>query len=71
MKRYVIEGMYWSAGDSIYIDTQNDNDGYTVVCLNELIKSHIKENSNVTIVIEEKNNNDLLEDLSMEQKEQM
>ena len=49
--RYVIEGMYWSAGDNIYINTQNDEDGYTVVCLNELIKDHIKENSKVTIVI--------------------
>jgi hypothetical protein len=50
--RYVIDGMYWSAGDNIYIDTQNDEDGYTVVCLNELIKDHIKENSKVTIVID-------------------
>lgn len=50
--RYVIDGMYWSAGDNIYIDTQNDEDGYTVICLNELIKDHIKENSKVTIVID-------------------
>lgn len=50
--RYAIDGMYWSAGDNIYIDTQNDDDGYTVVCLNELIKDHIKENSKVTIVID-------------------
>lgn len=52
MSRYVIDGMYWSAGDNIYIDTQNDDTGYTVVCLNELIKDHIKENSKVTIVID-------------------
>jgi hypothetical protein len=50
--RYAIEGMYWSAGDNIYIDTQNDDMGLTVVCLNELIKDHIKENSKVTIVID-------------------
>lgn len=71
MSRYVIEGMYWYAGDDIFIDTQNDDDGYTVVCLNELIKDHIKENSNVRIIIDVEKNNDLLEDLSMEQKEQM
>ena len=52
--RYVIEGMYWSAGDDIYIDTQNDDDGWTVVCLNEFIKDHLKENTNVTIVIDVK-----------------
>ena len=50
--RYAIEGVYWSSGDNIYIDTQNDDDGYTVVCLNELIKDNIKENSKVTIVID-------------------
>lgn len=51
MKKYVIEGTYWSAGDSIYIDTQDDNCDYTVVCLNELIKEHIRQNTKVTIVI--------------------
>lgn len=51
MSKYVIEGMYWSAGDNIYIDTQDDDDGCTVVCLNELIKDHIKQNAKVTIVI--------------------
>ena len=56
MSKYVIEGMYWSAGNSIYIDTQNDDDSYTVVCLNELIKDHIEENSNVKIVINVESN---------------
>jgi hypothetical protein len=55
LMRYVIEGMYWYAGDDIFIDTQNDNDGYTAVCLNDLIKDHIKENSNVKIVIDVEN----------------
>ena len=54
--RYVIEGMYWSADNNIYIDTQ-DECGYTVVCLNELIKDHIKENSNVKIVIDVEKSN--------------
>lgn len=51
MKGYVIKGMYWCAGNNVYIDTQDDENGYSVVCLNGLIKQHIKENSNVTIVI--------------------
>lgn len=71
MSRYVIDGMYWNAGDDIFIDTQNDDGGYTVVCLNELIKDHIKENSKVTITIDVKNNSELMEDLLMEQREQM
>ena len=65
MSRYVIEGMYWKAGDSIYIDTQNDNEGYTVVCLNDLIKNNIMENSKVTIVI------DVEGDFLVEQQERM
>ena len=52
MKRYVVEGMYWSAGDNIYIDTQDDDEGYTVVCLNTLIRESINDNSKVTIVID-------------------
>ena len=51
MSRYVIEGKYWKAGDDIFIDTQNDDSGYTVVCLNDLIKDNIKEETNVTIII--------------------
>lgn len=52
ISRYVIEGMYWKAGDNIYINTQNDECGYTSVCLNDLIKNNIKEHTNVTIVID-------------------
>ena len=54
MSKYVIEGMYWCAGDNVYIDTHDEN-GWTVVCLNELIKDHIKENSNVKIIIDVEN----------------
>lgn len=50
--RYVVEGTYWYAGDSIYVETQNDECDITEVCLNDLIKDHIKENSKVTIVID-------------------
>lgn len=55
MSKYVIEGMYWCAGDNVYIDTHNDENGWTAVCLNELIKDHIKENSNVKIIIDVEN----------------
>lgn len=55
MSRYVIEGMYWKVENNIYIDTQNDYMGKTTVCLNELIKDHIKENSKITIVIDVEN----------------
>ena len=65
MSKYIINGMYWNAGDDIYIDIQNDDDSYTVVCLNEFIKEHIKENSKVAIIIDVENSNDLLEDLQM------
>ena len=52
--RFVVEGKYWRAGDNIYIDTQIDDCGYTVVCLNELIKNNIDEESDVTSVIDVK-----------------
>lgn len=54
MSRYVIDGMYWRAGDDIYIDTQNDDADWVVVCLNDFIKDHIEENTNITIVIDVK-----------------
>lgn len=52
MTRYVIKGTYWKAGDNIYIDTQNDDMSWTVVCLNDIFNWHIKEESKVTIVID-------------------
>lgn len=54
MIRYAIEGLYWYAGDNIYIETEERgiNGLPTEVCLNELIKDHIEENSKVSIVIE-------------------
>ena len=51
MTKYVIDGMYWNAGDNIYIDVRDIN-GWTVVCLNDLIKNNIKENSKITITID-------------------
>lgn len=52
--RYAIEGTYWYAGDIIFIETEEKgiNELPTEVCLNDLIKDHIKENSKVTIIID-------------------
>lgn len=54
MTRYVIEGLVWWAGDNVYIETEErgPNGLPTEVCLNDLIKDHIKENSKITIVID-------------------
>ena len=52
MSRYVVAGMYWNAGDELFIDTQNDDNGWVSVCLNDLIKNNIKPNTKVTIVID-------------------
>lgn len=51
--RYIIEGTCWRAGNDIYIDA-HDDDGYTIVCLNEFIKHNVKEESKVTIIIDVK-----------------
>lgn len=49
----VIEGMYWNAGDDIFIDIQNEYGGkWKTICLNDLMKNSIKENSMVSIVID-------------------
>ena len=54
MKRYVVEGLFWYAGDNVYIESEEKGmDGLpTEVCLNDLIKDNIKENTKVTIVID-------------------
>lgn len=48
---FAIDGVFWSAGDNVYIDVKGA-EGYTVVCLNELMKRNIKENSKVTVTID-------------------
>jgi hypothetical protein len=50
--RYVFEGTYWKAENNVYIDTQDDEYGYSVVCLNGFIGKHIKVGSKVTVVID-------------------
>lgn len=54
--KYIIKGMYWNAGNDIFIDTQNENEEWVVICLNDLMKNHIKENSRVSIVIDVEDN---------------
>lgn len=51
--KYVIKGVYWCAGNDIYIDA-HDDDGYTIVCLNDFIKHNVKEESKVTVTIDTK-----------------
>lgn len=57
MNRYVIDGRFWCAGDNVYIETEEkDMNGLpTEVCLNDFLKEHIKEETEITIVIDVKN----------------
>lgn len=54
--RFVIEGKFWYAGDRIFIEVKEEdlNEVYTEVCLNELMQDHIKEESEVRIIIDVK-----------------
>lgn len=54
--RFVIRGVCWNAGNDIFIDAQNENGEWTIVCLNDLMKYCIKENSRVNIVIDVEDN---------------
>ena len=52
--RYVIDGKFWRAGDNLYIETEEINTlGLpTEVCLNDFMKEHVPEESEVTIIID-------------------
>lgn len=50
-EQFVVEGVFWSAGDNVYIDVKGD-EVYNCVCLNELMKRNIKENSKITVTID-------------------
>ena len=54
--RFVLEGKFWYAGDRIFIEVKEEdlNEVYTEVCLNELMKDHIEEESEVRIIIDVK-----------------
>lgn len=47
-----IKGIYWNAGDDIFIDVQNEYGEWKIICLNDLMKNCIKENSRVSIAID-------------------
>ena len=53
MKEFVLKGKFWHAGDRLFIEEKDEfaKEVYTEICLNELMKDHIKEESNVKIVI--------------------
>lgn len=54
--RFVIEGKFWYAGDRLFIEVKEEdlNEVYTEVCLTELMQDHIKEESEVRIIIDVK-----------------
>ena len=58
MTRYVIKGKFWCVGDKIFIETEEEgmNGLPTEVCLNDLMKNNIAEESEITIVIDTKKN---------------
>lgn len=55
MKKLTIKGIFWTAGDEIYVERWNGQ-GWENISLNELLKRNVEENSNVTITIEVKEN---------------
>lgn len=58
MSRYVIDGRFWYAGDNVFIETEaiGMNELPTEICLNDFLKEHIKEETEITIVIDVKGN---------------
>lgn len=53
MKNIVIQGKFWHAGDRVFIEEKDEyaREVYNEVCLNELMKDNIKEESHVKILI--------------------
>lgn len=53
MKEFTIEGKFWHAGDRLFIEEKDEfaREVYNEVCLTELMKDHIKEESKVKITI--------------------
>lgn len=58
--RFVLEGKFWFAGDRIFIEVKDEyaKEVYNEVCLNDLMKDHIKEESEVRIIIDVKKSED-------------
>lgn len=49
--KLIVKGMYWSAGDHIFIDHKDDEGKWQVVCLNDLLKKNLPDNSIIEIEI--------------------
>lgn len=52
MRNIKLEGMFWSAGDRIFIDEKTDTDTPNVICINDYLKATVEENSNVSVTID-------------------
>lgn len=57
MKKYIIQGRFWSAGDDIYIESKNDQGKWNEINLNSFIKENIEQESNICITIDVKDKN--------------
>lgn len=49
--KLIIHGMFWSAGDNIYIDVRDNEGKCKCVCINDLMKEHIEQNTILDIEI--------------------
>ena len=49
--KITIKGQFWSCAENVYVDYQNDDGGWTCLCLNEFMKRNIPENHIVEIEI--------------------
>ena len=58
--RFVLEGQFWFAGDRIFIEVKDEyaKEVYNEISLNDLMKDHIKEESEVRIIIDVKKSED-------------
>lgn len=54
MERFILSGMIWYVGDSIYIETEKyfGEKKFEEICLGDYIQEKIKENSKVVITID-------------------
>ena len=57
MKKYIIQGRFWSASDDIYIQSKNDQGKWNEINLNSFIKENIEQESNICITIDVKDKN--------------
>lgn len=53
MNKIEIKGMFWSAGDLLFVDKKNEDGSWDIRSLNDYMKENVKENTNIVITIEE------------------